>query len=454
MYDEQQKHIGFVKVTRDMTHRKRAEAAMLAAYEHAAEMKHGFLAVASHELRSPLTVIITAIEHLLALHHGDEQKDIMMDIKRAGVHLKKMVDNLLNYNQMAANAYRLSLSEIDLRRVVKSLANEYEKRSEVPIHYHVSPDVPTVLVGDMSRLQQVMSNILSNAIKFTKQGWIKISVHLRRKSASTLTESSPTAPKVSLLVRIEDTGIGLSPEQMDRLFIPFSQADDTIAGLYGGTGLGLSICKQCVELMNGRIWVESEKGKGSAFIFTLDMEIGDGTKAAAKRHASSASKERKILPVIPCKVVVVDDNEMIRRVMLRSLMTEGISPLSFTDGAEVVTYFEQVARQYEQDLVPKDDYIILMDVEMPNLNGLDATRKLLSMSPIAEHIAVIGVTANAMHGDRYACGEAGMIGYLSKPFKADQLASQINAASRQLASSRRSKQRFSSDSSDFTSTTS
>ena len=426
IYSDDKRHIGFVKVTRDMTHHKKAELAIIDAHEQAADLKQNFLATASHELRSPLTSLLVALYYLYSTKLTEEQKDAIDSMRFAGETLSRIVDNLLDYSKLEARAVKLASSNIVIRDTLKALVKEYQKRSSVPIYLKVSPDVPAVVVADLARLQQVLSNLIDNAVKFTKKGHIKIVVHVRRKSSITDTHTTRT----SLLVRVEDTGIGLTSEQIDRLFIPFSQADDTISEEYGGTGLGLSICKQCIELMNGRIWVESKKGQGSTFIFTMDLVIGQSEKetlSASASHSSSLS-EPAMLPNVPIQIIVVDDNDIIRKMVGKLLGMRGFSPILFSDGLDVVAFFEELARQSSNS----QKYMVLMDIEMPGLNGLDATKQIHALPKFA-NVPIIGVTANAMRGDRQICLDAGMVGYISKPFKVDQLLSRIDEISIQLA---------------------
>lgn len=419
-------HLGFVKVTRDLTNRKKAETAMLEAYEQAAHLKQDFIAVASHEIMSPLTGVLACIELLLLTNPTGDQKDLMDRMKGAGERLLQIVQDLLTYSKLDARAVSLSSSNIVIRDMLRHLVQQYRAKAAVPIYLRVSEDVPSVVVSDSSRLQQVISNLVDNAVKFTAEGSIEVSVHVRRRSSVT---SSSDRSGCSLLVRIKDTGIGLTSEQIDRLFVPFSQADPTIARDYGGTGLGLSICKQCVELMKGRIWVESEKGKGSTFSFTMDLETGEKSPLEETPVVTEAVEEMiQSLPKKPVKIVVVDDNDSVRRIVVRLLYLAGLVTTDFTDGTYVVDYFRKLS-----DTTPyANDHIVLMDVEMPLMNGIDATRAIHNL-PQMERVPIIGVTANALLSDQNECFEAGMTGFISKPFKREQLLSRIHEEQIRLA---------------------
>lgn len=418
-------HLGFVKVTRDLTNRKKAETAMLDAYEQAAHLKQDFIAVASHEIMSPLTGVLACIELLQLTNPTGDQRDLMDRMKGAGERLLQIVQDLLTYSKLDARAVSLSSSNIVIRDMLRHLIQQYRAKATVPIYLRVSEDVPSVVVSDSSRLQQVISNLVDNAVKFTAEGSIEVSVHVRRRSSVT---SSSDRSGCSLLVRIKDTGIGLTSEQIDRLFVPFSQADPTISRDYGGTGLGLSICKQCVELMKGRIWVESEKGKGSTFSFTMDLDTGERLPEETPVSTEAVEEMIESLPRKPVKIIVVDDNDSVRRIVVRLLYLAGLVTKDFTDGTYVVEYFKKLS-----ETIPyANDHIVLMDVEMPLMNGIDATRAIHQL-PQMERVPVIGVTANALLSDQNECFEAGMTGFISKPFKREQLLNRIHEEQVHLA---------------------
>lgn len=418
-------HLGFVKVTRDLTNRKKAETAMLEAYEQAAHLKQDFIAVASHEIMSPLTGVLACIELLQLTNPTGDQKDLMDRMKGAGERLLQIVQDLLTYSKLDARAVSLSSSNIVIRDMLRHLIQQYRAKATVPIYLRISEDVPSVVVSDSSRLQQVISNLVDNAVKFTAEGSIEVSVHVRRRSSVT---SSSDRSGCSLLVRIKDTGIGLTSEQIDRLFVPFSQADPTISRDYGGTGLGLSICKQCVELMKGRIWVESEKGKGSTFSFTMDLDTGERLPEETPVSTEAVEEMIESLPRKPVKIIVVDDNDSVRRIVVRLLYLAGLVTKDFTDGTYVVEYF----RKLSETIPYANDHIVLMDVEMPLMNGIDATRAIHQL-PQMERVPVIGVTANALLSDQNECFEAGMTGFISKPFKREQLLNRIHEEQVHLA---------------------
>lgn len=430
LYNDDHSLIGFIKVTQDLTQRKQAEHALLEAHDQAASLKEQFLATASHEIRSPLTSVLGNIDVLLKTASEptsanvllSDQKEILSNIRQSGEFLSNFVNDLLDFFKGEAKAIKLASSRIHIRDMIEALADSFRKRTVVPIYTTISEDVPPVVVGDSSKLQQVITNLLANAIKFTHTGGITIAVHRRITSEIDLTRMR-RKQKVSLLVSVSDTGIGLTDKQIGRLFIPFSQANKGIAERYGGTGLGLAICKQCVELMNGKIWVESEKGVGSTFKFTMDLEIATPSYDDNENVEANAQMTAVNL-LAPCQIVIVDDNKSIRDVLSRIVKIGGMHSMTFNDGTEVVAYVESIVRENRR----ADPFIILMDIEMPIMSGHEATRLIHSMSPWARQIPIIGVTANAMKEDRQACLDAGMVGYLSKPFTIKQVLDQINQA--------------------------
>lgn len=432
LYSPSNVHIGFAKATQDLTSRIQSQKAMLEAHEQAADLKTNFLAHASHEFRSPLVGVRTGIELLADTHPTPEQAEIMTGILESGRVLSDLINNLLDYNKFQVGAAKLSSSNIMIRDMIENLAKNYRQRTNVPIYVHVGQNVPSVLLGDGTKLQQVLSNLIDNAVKYTHSGSIKICCQVRTRSHTQL----PTLNNihvlddtvVPLLVTVKDTGIGLTDEEMNRLFKPFGQADATIAGTYGGTGLGLSICKECIQLMNGRIWVDSIKGKGSTFRFTMDLAVGRRLSMPPPTEVIDEGA-RTPLPNIPAKIVVVDDNTINRRMIVQMLRMSGMNPIPMADGLDVVAYFEDLIKKSPSYL---HDHIVTMDCQMPGMNGLDATRAIHAI-PGLENVPIIGLTANALLGDQESCRAAGMMGFISKPFKKQDLLQVILEAASMLA---------------------
>lgn len=434
LYNNQHRHIGFVKTTQDLTARLAAERAMIEAHEQAARYKDNVLSEASHELRSPLTGLRLGVEELVSMMTPiatSEQLEVLDGIRESGKILARIVDSILDHSKFQAKAVTLSLSNIVIRDMIETLVANYRKRTQVPIHVRIGYNVPTVVLGDVMRLQQVLSNLIDNAVKYTRDGSITVIVQVRVRSFNvvpTLKNTGEENSVVPLLVKVKDSGIGLTNEEINRIFQPFSQADNTIYERYGGTGLGLSISKQCVELMNGRIWVESRKGEGSTFSFTMDLARGKREEIAERCVETQERRVSVGLPNVPAKIVVVDDNDINRKMIMQMLRREGMNPIPMSDGLEVLAYFEALSKKKYDN-----DHIITMDCQMPGMNGLDATRAIHAL-PHMHQVPIIGLTANAMHADEQSCLDAGMMSYLSKPFQKADLISQLNSAAALLAS--------------------
>jgi len=435
LYSSSHLHLGFVKATQDLTPRLLSEQARIEAHEQAATMKTDFLAQAAHEFRSPLVGVKIGIELLAESNPTPEQAEIMSGILESGRVLTDLINHLLDYNKYRVGAAKLSTSNIMIRNVIDNLVRNYRQRTRVPIYVRVGPNVPAVLLGDGTKLQQVLSNLIDNAVKYTHSGSITITCQVRTRSSNQLPTLSAAdimddAAVVPLMVTVKDTGMGLSDEEMLRLFKPFGQSDATLHGTYGGTGLGLSICKECVQLMNGRIWVDSVKGKGSTFSFTMDLAVGRRPSLQSPTIEKQDEVVETTLPSIPAKILVVDDNAINRRMIVQMLRMSGMNPIPFTDGLEVVAYFQNLI---DNQISPyPHDHIVTMDCQMPGMNGLDATRAIHAM-PGLENVPIIGLTANVFTDDQASCRGAGMMGFISKPFKKQDLLQVIHEAAVMLA---------------------
>jgi CheY-like chemotaxis protein len=259
----------------------------------------------------------------------------------------------------------------------------------------IAADVPAWIKGDATRLKQVLTNLVGNAIKFTHAGGVRIAMRTR-----------PQGP--SLECQVQDTGIGIPPDKVDRLFEKFSQIDSSITRRYGGTGLGLVICKRLVEGMGGQIRAESKQREGSTFTFVIPLTATDAPGQAAPQG-------RAAQPTAKLKILLVEDNAVNQMLALGMLQKLGLNADLATDGAEAV---ERV-RETSYDLV-------LMDMQMPRMDGLSATRAIRAM-PELRQPRIVALTANAMESDREACLAAGMDDFLSKPFKAAELQEKLVA---------------------------
>jgi CheY-like chemotaxis protein len=263
----------------------------------------------------------------------------------------------------------------------------------------IQSDLPDTLIGDPVRLQQIVINLVGNAIKFTEEGEISIRVHLKTQKDD----------QVVLQVAVSDTGIGIPEEKQAQIFQAFSQADSSTTRLYGGTGLGLSICAYLVSVMGGKIWVESEYGKGSTFHFTAQFDVQECNEPSTSIQLVDAQTAYQ-----PLHLLLAEDNIVNQRLAVRLLEKQGHRVAVVGDGRDAVEVLEDM-----------DFDLILMDVQMPNMDGLEATRAIRERGL---SIPIVAMTAHAMKGDRERCLAAGMDEYISKPIKAADLQAVIERA--------------------------
>ncbi|MDF2447262.1 MAG: two-component hybrid sensor and regulator [Moraxellaceae bacterium] len=360
-----------------------------------------FFANMSHELRTPLNAIIGLNGLLLDTTLTARQRDYVETVRTSGEFLLQIINDILDLSKIEAGHLVIEEQPFDMRRYLEdslSLVRSKAAESEVELDFHCAPEVPAVVVGDVSRLRQVLVNLLSNAVKFTSHGTVQLDVSL----AKTYDDGSC---RISIMVR--DTGIGIPPDRVSRLFQPYSQIDAATARIYGGTGLGLAICKHLVEQMDGSIRVESVLGAGSTFVFDFRVRI------SAVTLPPIVSRDEAPLQKLPhaLRILLAEDNPVNQRVALSMLERLGQKADVAADGREVVEAMKRVA--YD---------VILMDVLMPEMDGLEATRQIRAEIPAQRQPRIIAMTANAMSGDRERCLEAGMDAFISKPVSLRRLA--------------------------------
>jgi CheY-like chemotaxis protein len=354
-----------------------------------------------------------------------EERECAETIRSSAESLLTIVNDILDFSKIEAGKMDLEMLDCDVRRLVDEvvdLLSESARRKGLTLGAVVAPELPALLRGDPGRLRQVLVNLVSNAIKFTERGEIEIRVaSSETRVASAEDDHSHLAPRYSLRFSVCDTGIGISAEARDRLFQAFAQADGSTTRRYGGTGLGLAISRQLVELMGGQIGVESAPGVGSTFWFAIPFErsaVVPGPSrlmvAPGPRAAVPAAPARDAQPPADGKlrVLVVEDNPVNQRVAVRMLQRLGLGADVASDGLEAV---ESFSRQ------PYD--LILMDCQMPGLDGYEATARIRQIEGTERHIPIVAMTASAMRGDRERCLEAGMDDYISKPVTIETLES-------------------------------
>ncbi|HEX7466854.1 MAG TPA: ATP-binding protein, partial [Usitatibacter sp.] len=402
-YDRGRTLQGVFAAARDVTERKREEAELREAKamaESASRTKSDFLASMSHEIRTPIHAII-GIAHLLAQTPLSPVQDKYVQIfRRAGDNLLHIVNDILDLSKVEASQLELERTAFSLGDLLGKVAEMVAVRAQekgLVLACEIAPGVPVDRMGDPTRLRQVLLNLLGNAIKFTESG----EVTLRVTPAS---DSSPGA----LRFTISDTGIGIPGEKLGAVFERFTQADSSITRSYGGSGLGLTISKSLVELMGGRIWVESEVGKGSVFSFTVPLEIG----AAPLPRPPTAIDTAPELPLPALRILLVEDSADNRTITVAYLRDTPYRVDIAENGAIACEKF--AAGEYD---------LVLMDRQMPIMDGLTATRAIRRWE-IANDRAptpIIALTAAALKGDREKCLAAGCTAFLTKPIKQEML---------------------------------
>jgi signal transduction histidine kinase/CheY-like chemotaxis protein len=360
--------------------------------------KSEFLANVSHEIRTPMNGILAMAELALDTELTPGQRDYLLTLKSSADSLLHIINDILDFSKIESGKLELHPAEFDLRELVantiRALAVEAHQKG-LPIAFDMDEGIPGRVVGDGVRLRQILINLVGNAIKFTERGEIIVKVASCGRSENDL--------KVHFLV--SDTGIGIPQEKQQVIFEAFTQADGSVTRNYGGTGLGLTISSQLSELMKGRLSVESEVGRGSTFHLVVPLEMPSGEHQVSGAPGLFRTMPKKL------NILMAEDNPVNRKAVLRMLVNMGHSVEIASNGAEALALFS------------KEEFDLgLMDVQMPIMDGLTATRTIREReAQTGRHLPIIAMTAHAMQLDRQRCLEAGMDGYISKPLSAAQL---------------------------------
>jgi len=374
--------------------------------DSASQAKSEFLANMSHEIRMPMNSILMASRLLQQTTLEVQQQQILQTLRVNGERLMTLIDNVLSLSKIEAQELRLENSAFDILGMLENLMDSFRPEAEakaLTLTLAVAPELPTTVVGDEFRLQQVLGNLISNAIKFTPFGEVNVSV-TRDPELSSDDDST-----IGVYFGVKDSGIGIDSADKDKLFQPFIQADSSITRQFGGTGLGLTICRRIVQTMGGNIGLDSTPGEGTVAWFNAPFGLADAF-SGGESVQGIGQLQAQPTPANTPRILLVEDYKDNRDLMLLMLESLGYEADWTANGQE---FLDRMAEQ---------DYdIVFLDCQMPLLDGYEAARRLRQREGDQKHTSIIGLTAHAMEGDREKCLEAGMDDYLSKPIIIENL---------------------------------
>jgi signal transduction histidine kinase/HPt (histidine-containing phosphotransfer) domain-containing protein len=381
--------------------------------ELATKAKADFLAVMSHEIRTPINGILGATQLLTTTNLTLEQQKYLRTIEVGSEILLTVVNDILDFSKIDAGKLTLEQNSIDLHTVIQDICESISTKAQaknLQIDRNIATDLPTYILGDITRLRQILLNLVNNAIKFTNKGTITISVAIAP-------QQSVENGEVEILFTVRDTGIGIAADEIENLFQAFTQANTSTTRKYGGTGLGLAICSRLIELMKGKIWVESQVGIGTEVYFTIVAKITDilpDESTLLSYQASSNSKQ-----LLPLKILLAEDNQINQELAVAMFGKIGYQVTVVENGIEALEALEK--QSYD---------LLFVDLNMPKMNGLKLakflTKNWVDLGVSYDRPKIIAMTASVLDGDRELCLEAGMNDYITKPILMNTLQKSID----------------------------